>query len=65
MLENCKTCLFYDAMYDDICAQYDDDMPLDGSIPDNHFCDMWDDTGEVIPKDVWENKIKCKHYMAK
>lgn len=65
MFDNCKKCLFYRAWYDDICREHDDEMPLDGSITDNHFCNMWDDNEEVIPQEIWKNKTKCEHYVAK
>ena len=63
MFDNCKTCLFYDKEYDDICRVEDDELSLDGSLPDNHFCMMWNDNEEVIPKDVWKNRTKCPHYI--
>ena len=62
MLEQCKTCLWYDEGIDEIYREGDDEMPLDGSIPDNHFCEEWEKNENVIPKEIWQDKVKCPHY---
>ena len=63
MFDNCKTCLFYDKEYDDTWRNEDDEDIIDDPNPDKHFCDMWDDNETVIPKDVWEHRAKCPHYI--
>jgi len=62
MFDNCKSCLFYYKDYDDMYREEDDELPYDGSHPDNHFCISFQDG---IPKDIWHNKTKCPHYVAK
>lgn len=60
MFDNCKDCMFYDKDRDDLYREYDDEMPLDGSIPDNHFCVRFQ---SGIAKEVWEHKAKCPYYV--
>lgn len=63
MFDNCKTCLFYNSMYDNMCREEEDEIIEDEPIFDKHFCVMWDDNEPVIPKDVWEHRTKCPHYV--
>lgn len=62
MFYNCKKCLFYNKERDDLYRAYDDEEPLDGSEPDNHFCIHYKNG---IAKEIWHNKEKCPHYVEK
>lgn len=65
MFDNCKSCLFYDREEDKLRRSLADVIIIDDPNPDKHYCDMvWDEENSyVIPKEVWENKTKCEHYM--
>ena len=60
MFDNCKNCMFYDKDRDDLYRAYDDEMELDGSFPDNHFCIHFENG---IAKDIWEHRSECPHYL--
>ena len=61
MLEHCKTCLWYEEGTDEIYRDGDDGLIIDDPNPDKHFCEELDD--KVIPKEIWERKAKCPHYV--
>ena len=64
MFDNCKNCLLYDRRDDEDRRFLNDVKIVDDPNPDKHFCDMWDEeNSHVIPKEVWENKTKCKFYV--
>ena len=60
MFDNCKNCLFYDREYDEIEQENDDIELLVDPNPNPHFCRAWK---QGIPKDIWEHRTKCPHYI--
>ena len=60
MFKNCKDCMFYNKERDELYRSDDDELNLDGSLPDNHFCIRFRDG---ITKNVWRGITKCSHYV--
>lgn len=58
-MEYCKTCIFYDAEYNEM-MQGTDDFIVEGEEQHNkYYCRVYD---EHAPFDVVEGRKRCEHY---